>query len=61
LHPSGDEAEVDDEQPQSFSEKLRAAKDDEDLDNEDYEKPKLTEQDGISYLVHNLLFLVDIL
>ena len=56
-HSSGDEAEGDDdEQPQSFSEKLRAAKDDEDLDNEDDEKLKLTEQDGISLRcqVHNL-------
>jgi len=55
-HSSGDEAEGDDdEQPQSFSEKLRAPRGDEDLDNEDDEKLKLTEQDGISLncQVHN--------
>ena len=50
FHSSGDEADGDDddEQPQNFSEILRVAKDDEDLDNEDDEKLRLTEQDGIS-------------
>ena len=43
-HDSGDGDEGDEEDhPQSFSAKLRAAKDDE---YEDEEKPRLTEQDG---------------
>lgn len=44
-HDSGDEAHEDeDDESQSFSEKLRRAKDDE---YEDEEKPTLTEQDGM--------------
>jgi len=46
---SGDEAEEGDDEPQSFSERLRAAKDDEDGTLEDDEKLKLTEQEGISF------------
>jgi Ran-binding protein 3 len=47
-HGSGDDGEADEEdRPQSFSEKLRAAKDDEYENKEDEEKLRLTEQDGV--------------
>ena len=46
---SGDEAEEGDDEPQSFSERLRAAKDDEDESLEEDEKVKLTEQEGMSF------------
>jgi hypothetical protein len=46
---SGDDPEEGDDEPQSFSERLRAAKDDEDETLEEDEKVKLTEQEGMSF------------